>query len=390
MQMSPTLQGARIAVAAVFFANGAVFATWAARVPAVQERLDLSPGALGVALLALTAGAVVAMPLSGVLVPRYGSRVVTRAALVIYCLALALISLAPGLAALMVALAVFGAGNSALDVAMNVQGVEIERRCRRRVLAGFHALWSIGGLSGAVGGSAAAASGLAAPAHFALAGGVLLCGGLSATWWLLHDDAKSSVGPSFARPTRPLAILGAIAFCALLAEGVANDWSAVYLREALGADEGLAAMGFAAFSLTMALGRLVGDRVVERIGSVRFIRVAGLLAAAGLGLALLGRQPVTAVVGFGVLGAGLAGVLPVVLSTAGHRGEVGGRASPGPAIAAVSSVGYLGFLSGPALIGGVAEFLTLRGALVVVVVLAGLMVLLAPGIGARAPSEHAV
>jgi MFS family permease len=377
--MTPALRPARLAVAAVFFVNGAVFATWAGRVPAVQERLDLSVGALGAALLALTGGAVVAMPLSGAIVVRYGSRFVTRAALVVYCLALPMLAVAPGLAPLMIALAVFGAGNSALDIAMNVQGVEIERRYRRRVLGGFHALWSIGGLSGAVVGSAAAASGISAGSHFVIAAGALLCGGLAATGWLLPEDPEAAVGPSFARPTRGLAILGAIAFCGLLAEGAVNDWSAVYLRDALGADPGLAAIGFAAFSLTMAGGRLAADRIVERIGPVRFIEAGGVLATAGLALALLVDDPVAGVVCFGLVGAGLAGVVPVVFSAAGRRDVVSGAAGPGPALAAVSTVGYLGFLSGPAMIGGLAELLSLRGALVVVVLLAGLMVVLARG-----------
>ena len=166
----------------------------------------------------------------------------------------------------------------------------------------------------------------------------------------------------------------------MLCEGVANDWSAVYLHDVLGADESLAAMGFAAFSLTMAAGRFAGDRVVEGIGPVRFIRLAGLLAATGLGLALLIDQPAIGVVGFGLLGLGLAGVVPVVFSTAGHRDDSGRGDSAAPALATVSTVGYLGFLSGPAVIGGLSEPLTLRGALVVVVALVGLICILAPGV----------
>jgi MFS family permease len=384
--VTAALRRARLAVAAVFFVNGVVFATWAVRIPAVQERLDLSPGALGVVLLALAGGAMAALPLSGALVVRYGSRRVIRAALIIFCLTLPLVALSPGVIHLVVALAVFGAGNSALDVAMNVQGVQIERRYGRHILAGFHGLFSIGGLTGALIGSAAAAAGIGTPAHFVVAAGVLLCVGLSVTRWLLPDDPKSALGPTFARPTRAVAILGAIAFCALLAEGAVNDWSAVYLRDALGAGSGLAGMGFAAFSLTMAGGRLVADRVVERVGPVRFIQIGGFLATAGLALALLVDHPVAGVACFGLVGAGLAGVVPVVFSSTGHRDKADDGAGPGPAIAAISTVGYLGFLGGPPVIGALAQLLTLRGALWVVVVLAGLMVILARGLASDAHS----
>lgn len=380
--MSAVVGSARVVIGTIFLVNGAVFATWASRVPAVREALDLSPGALGLALLGLAGGAVVALPLSGTLVSRYGSLLVARAGLVAYCAALYLISLAPNLALLALALAAFGVGNSALDVSMNAQGVELERERGRPILGSFHALWSIGGFVGAASGAAAAAAGMPPSAHFALAGGLLLALGLLSTAQMLPEPEDRQAGPAFARPTRKLVLLGVVAFCALLAEGVVNDWSAVYLREVAGANPGVAPLGFAAFSLTMAAGRLLTDKLVTRTGPRMFVRFSATVALVGLGLALLVPLPAAGVAGFALLGAGLAGVLPVVFGITGGREREG---TTGPAIAAVSTLGYLGFLAGPVLIGAFAELSSLRVSLVSVAVLVFLMVVLAGALGRHYP-----
>lgn len=278
------------------------------------------------------------LPASGALVAQYGSLRVARAGLILYCFALPLPALAPSLALLTLSLFLFGAGNSLLDVAMNAQGVELEHIRGHPVLGSLHTLWSIGGLLGAAIGAAVAAVGISAPAHFALAAASLLTAGLVATVRLLPDPGGGTVEPVFARPNRKLAGLGIVAFCALLTEGVVNDWSAVYLREIAGAGPGIAASGFAAFSLTMAIVRLLSDRIVARVGPVMFVRGAGAVATAGLALVLLGGTPLSGVAGFGLLGVGLAGVLPVVFGVAGGQGHGGS----GPTIAAVSTFGYLG------------------------------------------------
>lgn len=215
--------------------------------------------------------------------------------------------------------------------------------------------------------------GISAPAHFTLAAASLLTAGLVATVWLLPDPGEGTVEPVFARPNRKLAVLGIVAFCALLTEGVVNDWSAVYLSEIVGAGPGIAASGFAAFSLTMAIVRLLSDHIVARAGPVVFVRGAGVVATAGLALVLLGGTPLSGVAGFGLLGAGLAGVLPVVFGVAGGQDHGGS----GPTIAAVSTFGYLGFLSGPVFVGAVGEFLSLRTALLAVVALTVFMTILA-------------
>jgi MFS family permease len=383
------LRRARLAVVVSFLVSGAGFANWAARIPAVKHDLGLSTGELGIALLGPAIGALASMPLAGVLMVRYGSRVVTRATLALFCLALPLPALAPSLPLLLAALLVLGIGGGALDVAMNGQAVAVEQRYGRPLLAGFHGIWSLGTLGGALAGGAAAALGLAPLPHLTLAAGVLLAVGVVATRWLLPavaDRAEQS-GPRLARPTRALALLGAIAFCGLLCEGAAYDWSAVYLRDSLGSSEGLAVSGYVAFTLTMTSGRLVGDAVRARIGSRGLLGGAAAVAAVAFGAGLALATPVAAVTGFALLGAGLSCLVPIVFSA---TGSVSGL-PPGAAIAAISFVGYLGFIVGPPLIGALGTLVTLPAALGVVVALTGLVALMARLLPAtpdeRAPAE---
>jgi MFS family permease len=366
----------RVAVSAVFAISGAAFATWAGRIPAVQERLELSPGTLGVALLGLTLGATLALPLSGVLIARYGSRRTTRVAVAGLCLVLLLLPYAGSLPVLVAVLALFGACNSVQDTAMNAQAVDVETAYGRPIMSSFHGWWSVGGLLGS-GVAALVARDVPVRAHFTVAGVVLLVTALVAGRRLVGGRTVQRT-PAFARPTRALAALGAIAFCGLLAEGAAYDWSAVYLRDEAGAGPGLAATGFAACSLAMAVCRFGADRVVARLGPVRFVQLAGVVSTAGIVLAVAVPNAVVAIVGFGLLGGGLAGIVPVVFSAAGRAAPD----RPGPALAAVATVGYLGLLAGPAAIGGIGEVTDVRTGLAFVVLLTVLMTVL----GSRVPA----
>jgi MFS family permease len=363
------LRQARLAVSAAFLANGLGFANWAARIPAVKDHAGLSTGALGVALLGSALGAVVAMPLAGALLVRFGSRRLTRWTLALSCLALPLPALAGSLPALMAALALLGIASGSLDVSMNAQGVLIERGYGRPVLAGLHGLWSLGSLAGALLGGLAAGAGIGPPVHLLGVAALLLAAGMYATRRLLPGAEAGQATPRFVRPTRTLALLGAIAFCGLLSEGSAYDWSAVYLRDSLGSSEGLAVSAYAAFTLTMTVGRLVGDRLRARFGSRALLGSSALLAAAGLGAGLALRHTVAAVVGFALLGAGLSCVVPIVFGAAGSASGL----PSGPAIAMVSTFGYLGFIAGPPIIGGIGELTSLPAALTLVVALTAMV-----------------
>jgi len=259
---------------------------------------------------------------------------------------------------------------------MNAHGVAVERRYGRAILASFHAAFSIGGLAGGALGALSAAVGLDVRAQLALVSAASAAIGL--TWsrrFLGSDaDAMGHTKPVFVRPPRRLLALGALAFACLLIEGASADWSAVYLRDELGTTAAIAAIGFTSFSVTMTLGRIFGDRLVDRFGPEAVVRGGGGVAAIGFGLALLAAAPVPAIVGFACLGAGMAGIVPIVFRASG---QLPGMA-PGIGLAAVSSTGYLGFLVGPPTIGGLAELIGLPGALVVLVVLAAVVALLAP------------
>ncbi len=374
--MAPGTRAARVAVTTIFLLNGLILGSWAARIPAIKERLDLGEAALGLALGLVAVGALVAMPVSGWLSARGGSRRTTRLAFVACCLALPLPALAPSYALLLPAALLIGAGNGSLDVAMNAHGVAVERRHESPILSSFHAAFSCGALIGAGIGAVAAGADVDVRWHFLGVAAVALVVGLIASRSFLPaaaDHAGEEAGPLLAWPPRALWAVGAIGFCALVVEGATADWSAVYVRESLDASAGVAALAFAAFSATMTLGRLVGDKLTTAWGAEALIRRGGLLSAAGVAGALLIADPIAATLGFALVGFGIAAIVPVVFRAAS---EVDGVA-PGVGIAAAATTGYFGFLVAPPIIGGVAEVTSLPLALGLLVLLSLVMAALA-------------
>jgi Major Facilitator Superfamily len=364
----------RLAVTSLFLAHGLLFGTWVARIPAVQDQLELGEGELGVALLFITLGAILAMPVAGWIVAREGSRATARQTVVVFAVLLPVLALAPNLVLLALALLLFGAAAGALDIAMNAHGIEVERRYARPILSSFHAGWSFGGLLGAGIGALAAWSGIGPEAHFAAVGIAVGANGLLASAALLPAGAdRPDSPPRLARPPRRLIALAVLAFCGLFAEGAAADWSAVYLAGPLTAGAGLAALGFAAFAAAMAGLRLLGDALTTRWGAVALMRRGGLVAGAALAATLLIGDPVAALVGFACMGAGLAAVVPVAFRAAGSQPGV----PAGVGIAALTTVGYSAFVVGPPAIGFAAELVGLPLALGIVVVLLGVLVALA-------------
>jgi MFS family permease len=375
----PDVRKARIAVTAVFALNGAMFATIFSRLPAIQERTGLSEGALGLALFCAMIGLLASQAVAGALVSRFGSRPLVALGALGYAVGLVPIGLSTSFGALAASLAAVGFSNGLLDVAMNVHGLTVERLLGRPILSTLHAAFSFGALAGSGLGGVVAGLGVAVPAHLAAAAaaGALIV--LMAYRYLLARQADAAPeGPLFAFPGGPLLLVGIFAFCVLMSEGAVNDWAAVYLDNEVGTGEATAATGLAAFSLTMGIGRLFGDRLNERLGPVRLARGGGALAAAGIATALITDVPAVALAGFACAGIGLAGLFPLALRAAAARGS--GEA---PSVAAVTACGYLGFLAGPPAIGGLAELLGLNAALVLVVVAC----LVAAGLGTsvRAP-----
>jgi predicted MFS family arabinose efflux permease len=373
---------ARAGVSAVFLLNGFGYGSWVPRIAEIQVKLGISEGQLGLALLMAAIGALLAMPLAGAAAHRYGSRPATATMVAAYGLSLPGFALAPGLLGLGLALFAFGVASGSLDVAMNAQGVAVEKRYRRPIMSSLHGMFSLGGMAGASATGLIAAGGIGLLPHFLGIGALVMVAGMAAAGPMLRRvDEAGAPGPGFARPSRAILLPGVVALAGLLAEGAVGDWSAVYLRASLGAGTTAAAAAFAAFSLAMAAGRFTGDRLVLRLGGDLVVRAGGALAAAGLGLTLLIGHPLVAVLGFGLVGAGLSCVFPVVLSSAARTPGL----PPSAAIAAVCTVGYFGFLIGPPTIGGLAELIGLPGALGLVVLLCGLIAAL----GSRPPPEPA-
>jgi MFS family permease len=367
----PDLRRARLATATLFFANGCGLGSWLPHIPDVKIWHGLSDRVLGLALLAIAGGAVASLPVAGALTARYGSRPTSRAAAVLFCAVLPLPLLAPDFPLLLAALVLLGIGTGTLDVSMNAHAVLVEERYGRPIMSSFHGLFSLGGLVGAALAGGAMEAGLPPTAHLAISAAVLGGAVLAALPALLPTTPAPAGGPLFVVPRGRLAVLGAIALVAFMAEGAMGDWSAIYIRMDLGAAPATAAYGFAAFSLTMALGRLTGDRQVARFTPAGMVVAGAVMGALTFGAALIAGHPAAAVLGFAGMGIGLANVAPIVFSAAGRLPDL----APGIGIAAVSSAGYCGFLAGPPLIGLVAEASGLPVALGLVAGSVGFMVL---------------
>ena len=321
--------------------------TWVAHIPWLQGELEVSKATIGVCLLCMAVGALVAMPLTGQILERRSSAAVTRATALAFCLLLPVPLLAPGPPALGVLLLVFGAANGAMDVAMNAHGVAVERGLGRPILSSLHGGWSVGGFAGAGAAAVAASVGVDARVESLVAGLVLWLVALAVTTRLGHVSAPSAAGEGrgFARPSRGVLLLGVLCFLTMTIEGAIADWSGIYLRRDLGTGAAVAATGFAGFSLGMAGARLAGDWLNERLGVGRLLRGGMALVAAALGAALLIGEPGTSVIGFALVGLGIANAVPLLFSAAG-------RVPPsGPSLAAVFTVGYMGFVVGPPAIG---------------------------------------
>ncbi|MEU4053925.1 MFS transporter [Streptomyces olivaceus] len=365
---------ARYAVAAVFAVHGSVTGSFATRVPWIQEHAGVSAGQLGLALAFPALGASVAMPLAGRVSHRFGARTALRGLLALWTLALVLPSLAPNLLTLCLALFVYGASAGVSDVAMNALGVETENRLDKSIMSGLHGMWSTGALIGSAAGTLAAHLGTDARTHHALAAAVLTVVGLVACAWVLdlQPAEDEDPPPRFALPPKSAVLIGAVGFCAVFAEGASLDWSAVYLRDELETSAGLAAACTTGFTLTMAVARLVGDKVVDRFGAVRAVRVSGVLATLGGLLVVGGGHPAVAMTGFALIGLGIAVVVPLCFAAAGRAGS-----NPSLAIAGVATITYTSGLVAPSAIGGLAQATSLVVSFGLVTVLAACLVVFA-------------
>jgi predicted MFS family arabinose efflux permease len=374
-------RSARVSVSLIFAAHGAVFGTFATRIPWIAERVHANPGALGLALIAPALGAVATMPLSAKLSHRFRSRPTVRVLMLAWCAALLLPALAPNLPLLFVALLGYGIASGMADVAMNAQGVVVEQGYGRSIMSGLHGLWSGGGLVASGIGALAAKANIDARLHFGVM--AILLGGLAvlASRNLLNVQLPGEEAPAFALPSRAVLLVGLVGFCAVFAENGSADWCAVYLRTITHADPGVAASAFTAFAFAMTGGRLVGDQVIRRLGAVTSVRVGGIVAMAGAALVLIARAPAPAIAGFLLIGLGVSVVVPLAFTAAGSIGP-----NPAQAIASIATIAYGSGLAAPGAIGGIAQVSSLSVSFAVVGVLLLAMVF---GAGALRPRQGA-
>jgi predicted MFS family arabinose efflux permease len=372
----------RAATAVCFFVNGALVGTWVAQIPFVQDRFDASKTTIGVVLLYMAGGAFVAMPLTGHVLERRPSASVLRLASLAYPPLLLLPLAASGPVWLAAALVVFGAGNGAMDVSMNAHGVAVERSLARPIMSSLHACWSFGGLGGAGAVAAAVALGVDPRVEGALTA-IVLWGVVAAATTRLGaasvHAAEEERAAGLALPSRAVMLIGLLCFLVMTTEGAVADWAGIYLTGA-GASHALSATGFAGFSLGMALARLGGDGLVARYSRARVLVGGATLAAASLAVLLATGEALVAVPGLVLVGVGVANAVPLLFSAAG-------RVPPtGPSLAAVFTIGYLGFILGPPVIGVLADATSLTAALALV---CGALVLVAAfgGRAVRAPGD---
>jgi MFS family permease len=341
----------RLAVTLFFAANGIAISSFIARVPDVQAGLGISKATLGLVLGSLSAGVVAGLVVAGWAVDRTGSRRVALFGAATGVSALSVVGLAPGPLPLALGLFVAGAGLSSMDVGMNAQAVGVERAYDRSIMVGFHGAWSVGALFGAS--SGALATYLRTPVVLHLAVMALLLGAIvlaAAPGLRISDRTSERTGPRFAWPRGALFPLALVAFAAALGEGTAGEWSGIHLRETVAVDPSRSGWGYVVYTGSTLAVRLVGDRIVHRLGAARVIIGGGWAAAAGFLLVAFVPTLPAALVGFALVGGGLAVTVPLAFSAAGRVSD-----TPGRGVAAVASVGYLAFLVGPPIIGTVSE-----------------------------------
>ena len=380
------LRQARFGVFGIFFVVGLGMAAWLVSIPTVQQRTGVSHATLGLLLLVLGAGGVIGMQIAGYAIARWGSKIVTGAALALYVIAVNLPVHATGTLTLGAALLVFGLANGAVDVSMNDQAVIVERHYGRPIMSAFHAFWSVGGAAGALIGAAALWLGYPVSAAVLIASGAAALGGVICVRLLLPREpvvalegrASDHIGattPAVGRSIRRRVIgFGVLAFLLMLAEGVANDWSALHAVEHLDRPPSAAALAYATFAVAMTVGRLTVDRIAGRFGPAFVVRYGSLAAAIGIGIVMISPVFPLTLVGWAVFGLGLAGVVPQLFTAAGNISPT----HQSIVLSRVVGAGYVGHLAGPALVGVVAGWVGLNLAFALPLIVCVVAVIVAP------------
>jgi MFS family permease len=357
-QSSKSKNRIRIAVSLFFFSQGLAFSSWASRIPTIKATLGISEGQLGTLLLLMPIGQLCTMALSGKLVAKFGSKKVLRIIVLIYPLILCCIGLAQNFYQLGAVLFIFGVVGNMCNIAVNTQGVEVEKIYGKSIMSSFHGAWSIAGFTGALIGLLMMNLHLSTFYHF-----VIILGLIIFNWFMnknymvdskpVSETEKKSI---FSKPDITLVQLGIIGFLSMATEGAMFDWSGVYFQDIVKAPQNLVVVGYAFFMVMMATGRFVGDFFISKYGKQRVMQISGLMMFSGLMLSVFFPQFIICTLAFMMVGLGVACNVPTVYSVAGKNKNV----NAGVALATVSSISFLGFLMGPPLIGYIAEIFDLR------------------------------
>lgn len=364
----------RIAVSVFFFLAGFCYSSWCSRIPDIRQRLHLDNAALGTVLLGLPIGLLASLPLAGWLVARFGSRPVAINAALLYAATLPILDFVAAPWQLVIALIFFGMCGNLLNISINTQAIGTEAMYGRTIMASYHGLWSLAGFAGGSIGTLFISLGWSPWQHFLVITSLAVLTVVMMSGRLVPSDTNvAGDRPIFARPDRSLINLGIIAFCSMICEGSMFDWSGVYFQKVIHPPKALVAIGYTAFMSTMASGRFIGDGLTTRWGVRRILRLSGSLTATGLLIAIIFPSLLPALLGFLLVGAGVSSIVPLVYSAAGRSKVL----SPGVALAAVSTIGYLGFLFGPPFIGFIAQVSSLRVSLGLIAILGAMIALLA-------------
>ncbi|MBP8227162.1 MAG: MFS transporter [Pararheinheimera sp.] len=355
----------------MFFCSGLATAAWAGIIPIIKANTGIDDGTLGLLLLCLGMGAILSMPLAGAVATRVGCKLVLLVTLCVFSLLLMLLPLANTTAQLVLLLLGFGFGIGATDCVMNIQAILVEKRANKTLMSGFHGFYSLGGIAGAGLMVALLSSGVSA-FHACVLIGLAMMASLVVFHKGLLPFANPKEGPAFALPHGAVLLIGVICFSFFLAEGTVLDWSGVYLTEYQGAVHSNAVLGLFCFSITMTLGRLTGDKLTERLGARLVLTLGGLLASAGMFFAIAAPDLYWALFGYALVGAGCANIVPIMFSATGKQTSM----PQAIAVPAVSTLGYIGVLAGPASVGLIAQQFSLPAALYVITVLIAVATLL--------------
>jgi fucose permease len=376
----------RWATTGVFVVNGAAIGLWVAHIPWLQERFDLSKSAMGLVLVGLALAVILAFPVAGQAIVRHGSERIVWVGGIACALAVNLPLLAPHPLLVALGLAVLGGSSATQDVAMNSHGVKVEKDMRRPIMSSLHAGWAFGGMAGAGFAAACAALGLDARVTVAIGSALLVLLLIACVRRIGHGSAaEGDETPGFTLPSRGVVLLAVLCLLVMVTEGAMADWGGLYLRQDLGASAAIAALAYSFFTAGMTAGRIVGDWINHRIGAVALLRWGALLTGAPLGAMLLIGEPAAALIGLFLVGLGVSNGVPLMFSAAGRQPDT----PPGPGIAAVSSMGSLGFLAGPPFIGFLADATSLPWALATLILGAAVVFALARRATGRTEPEPA-